>query len=171
MPKMQMCSLKKCHFAMRVFDEMWLCTMKDHMKCGFLQEKSTNLAFPCESYGTLNLGIFWKWLDHILPTTHGNFKFLDFLEWWDQDLQLSCWTKFHLKLVWWSNFEEKNFPFWAAEITGHLLFLETSDLTSNSSTLVFGMSNETCMDMNEAFQTISHLQIHKIRHSWPQLTF
>jgi hypothetical protein len=48
--------------------------------------------------------------------------------------------------------------------------LETFCLTSNSSTLVFGMSNETYMDMNEAFQTISHLPIHKIRHSWPQLT-
>jgi hypothetical protein len=27
-----------------------------------------------------------------------------------------------LKLVWWSNFGEKNFPFWAVEITGHLPF-------------------------------------------------
>jgi hypothetical protein len=122
MPKMQMCSLKKWHFAMRVFDEIWLCTMKDHMKCGLLKEKSPKLAIPCESYGTLNLGIFWKWMDHILLTTHGNLKFLDFLEWWDQDLQLSCWTKIHLNLVWWSYFEEKKFPFWAAEITGHLPF-------------------------------------------------
>jgi hypothetical protein len=27
-----------------------------------------------------------------------------------------------LKLLWWSNFGEKNFPFWAAEITGRLPF-------------------------------------------------
>jgi hypothetical protein len=34
--------------------------MKDHMKCGLLKEKSINLAIPCESYATLNLGIFGK---------------------------------------------------------------------------------------------------------------
>ena len=96
-----------------IFDEMQWCTMKVHVKYGLLKEKSTKLAFPCESYDTLNLGIFWKWLDHILPTTHGNFMFLDFLEMGEQDLQLSCWTNFHLKLAWWGKLEEKTFPFLA----------------------------------------------------------
>jgi lauroyl/myristoyl acyltransferase len=37
--------------------------------------------------------------------------------------------------------------------------------------LSFDMSNETCFNMNEVYPTLSHLQIHKIKHSWPQLTF
>ena len=115
-------ALEKWPFCVNAFGKMWWWIMKVHIKCGLLKEKPSNLATPCESYGTLNSGIFWNWSDHILLTTHENFKFLDFLEWWDQDLQLSCWTKFHLKLVWWSNFEEKKFPFWAAEITSHLPF-------------------------------------------------
>ena len=39
--------------------------------------------------------------------------FLDFLKRWEQDLQLSCWTKFDLKLAWWCKIEEKTFPFLA----------------------------------------------------------
>ena len=65
----------------------------------------------------------------------------------------------------------KPFHFWQFQITGHLLFLETFHLTSNSSMLMFEMSNETCMDMNEASLTISHLQIHDWMHSWLVLTF
>ena len=64
------------------------------------------------------------------------------------------------------NLRRRTFHFWQFEITGHLLFLETFHLTSNSSILIFEMSNETCVDMNEAFQTISHIQIHDFRHSW-----
>ena len=75
----------------------------------------------------------------------------------------------------WSLYDEvklrrKTFYFWQFPITSHLLFWETFDLTLFSPILIFEMSNETCMDMNEPFQTISHLEIHKIRHSWPQLT-
>ena len=113
MPKMQINPLEKWTFYVMNFDEMWWCIMKVHVKCGLLKERSLNLAIPCESYATLNLGIFWKWLDHNLPTTHEKWVFLDFLEMGEQYLQLSCWTKIHLKLVWWSNFEEKNFPFLA----------------------------------------------------------
>jgi len=112
-PKIQKESLEKWLFAMMVFDEIWWCIMKVHVKCGLLKERSPNLAIPCESYATLNLGIFGKWFDHNLPTTHEKFMFLDFLERWEQDLQLSCWTKFHLKHFWTRNFEEKNFPFLA----------------------------------------------------------
>ena len=56
---------------------------------------------------------FWEWFDHNLPTTHEKWVFLDFLEMGEQDIQLSCWAKFHLKLVWWSNFEDQDFPFLA----------------------------------------------------------
>ena len=38
---------------------------------------------------------------------------LDFLEMGEKYLQLSCWTKFHLKLSWWCKLEEKTFPFLA----------------------------------------------------------
>ena len=57
------------------------------------------------------------------------------------------------------NLRRRPFHFWQFEITGHLLFLETFLLTLNSSMLIFEMSNETCMDMNETFPTISHLPI------------
>ena len=93
------------------------------------------------------------------------------LERWDQDLQLSCWTNFHLKLPWTCNFEVKNFPFLETSITSHFLFLAIFVLTLFSSFLSFDMSNETCFNMNEVYPTLSHLQIHKIKHSWPQLTF
>ena len=54
---------------------------------------------------------FWEWFDHNLPTIHGNWVFLDFLEMGEQDLQLSCWAKIHLKLVSWCKFEDQDFPF------------------------------------------------------------
>ena len=63
---------------------------------------------------------FWKRFDHNLPTIHGNWEFLDFLEMGEQDLQLSCWAKIHLKLVSWCKFKIKKFPFLAVEITGPL---------------------------------------------------
>ena len=161
----------KCQSFVMRFYEMWCMIMIEHIKSEMLQKEPFQLALWFKSYAFLKFKISWPWFDHILPTIHEKFMFLDFLETWEQDIQLSCWTKFHLKLVWWSNFEEQNFPFWAVEITGHLPFLETFDLTSKSSTLVFDMSNETCMDMNEASLTISHLQIHDWMHSWLWLTF
>ena len=42
----------------------------------------------------------WQWFDHISSTTHHKFMILDFLEMGEKDLQLSCWTKFHLKPLW-----------------------------------------------------------------------
>jgi hypothetical protein len=65
----------------------------------------------------------------------------------------------------------KPFHFWQFWITSHFLFLESFHLTLFSSFLMFEMSNETCLDMNEVSLTLSHLQIHHFRHSWPQLTF
>ena len=65
----------------------------------------------------------------------------------------------------------KTFHFWQFSITSHFLFLESFHLTLFSSFLMFEMSNETCLDMNEVSLTLSHLQIHHFRHSWPQLTF
>ena len=65
----------------------------------------------------------------------------------------------------------KTFHFWQFSITSHFLFLESFLLTLFPSFLMFGMSNETCLNMNEVFLTTSHLQIHQIKHSWPQLTF
>ena len=56
----------------------------------------------------------------------------------------------------------KTCHFWKLEITGHFLFLESFVLTLNSSKLMFEMSNETCMDMNEVFLTLSHLQIQQL---------
>jgi hypothetical protein len=87
--------------------------MKVHVKCDLLKKESPNLAKWFKSYGTLKFNFFWKWFDHNLPTTHEKFMFLDFLERWEQYLQLSCWTKFHLKHFWTRNFEVKNFPFLA----------------------------------------------------------
>ena len=55
----------------------------------------------------------WPRLIHISSTTHEKFMTLDFLEMGEQDLQLSCWTKFHLNHFWWCNLEEKTFPFLA----------------------------------------------------------
>ena len=62
----------------------------------------------------------WKWNDHILQTIHGIWEFLDFLKMGDQDIQLSCWEKIHLKLVSWCKFRIKKYPFLAVEITGPL---------------------------------------------------
>jgi hypothetical protein len=154
-----------------IFDEFQLCTMKVHVKWSLHIKRSLNLDTPCGSYAPLIMGHFWNWMDHNLPTIHGNFKFLDFLERWDQDLQLSCWTNFHLKLPWTCNFVVKNFPFLETSITSHFLFLAISCLTWFSPFLSFEMSNNTCSNMNEVYPTLSHLQIHKIKHSWPQLTF
>ena len=42
----------------------------------------------------------WQWLDHISSTIHQMLMILDFLEMGERDLKLSCWTKFHLKLIW-----------------------------------------------------------------------
>ena len=51
--------------------------------------------------------------DHISLTTHEKLMILDFLEMGEKDLQLSCSTKFNLKLSWWCNLELKTFPFLA----------------------------------------------------------
>ena len=170
-PKIHLNPLEIWLFALTIFDEFWLCTMKVHVKWSLLIKRSTILDIPCESYATLIIGIFGKWMDHNLPTIHGNFKFLDFLERWDQDLQLSCWTNFHLKLPWTCNFVVKNFPFLETSITSQLLFLAVFVLTWFSSFLSFEMSNITCSNMNEVYPTHFHLHIHQIKHSWPQLTF
>ena len=42
----------------------------------------------------------WWSFDHNFPTIHQMLMILDFLEMGEKDLQLSCWTKFHLKLLW-----------------------------------------------------------------------
>ena len=104
--------------------------------------------------------------EHIFSTIHHKFMILDFLEMGEKDIQLSCWTNFHLKLLWCWKVElkwvQKLVIFGNFQITGHFPFLETFDLASNSSMWVFEMSNETCLNMNEVFLITSHLQI----HSW-----
>ena len=55
----------------------------------------------------------WPCFDHISSTTNEKWMILDFLERGEKDLQLSCWTKFHLELAWWCKLEEKTFPFLA----------------------------------------------------------
>ena len=42
----------------------------------------------------------WQWFDHISSTIHQMLIILDFLEMGERDIQLSCWTKIHLKLLW-----------------------------------------------------------------------
>ena len=116
------------------------------------------------------MGHFWISPSHNFLTIHGNFKFLDFLERWEQDLQLSCWTNLHLKLPWTRGLEVQNFPFLETSITSHFLFLAVFVLTWFSSFLSFEMSYNTCSNMNEVYPTHFHLQIHQIMHSWPQLT-
>ena len=66
-----------------------------------------------ESCACLKFKFTWPWLIHIFSTIHEKFMILDFLEMGEQDLQISCWKKFHLKLSWWCNLEEKTFPFLA----------------------------------------------------------
>ena len=60
----------------------------------------------------------------------------------------------------------KPFHFWQFWITSHFLFLESFVLTLFSSMLMFEMSNETCLNMNEVFLITSHLQIHSWLCSW-----
>ena len=129
------------------------------------------LALWIKSYATLKFNFFVLRSIHNLPTTNEKFMFLDFLERWEQDLQLSCWTNFHLKLPWTRGFEVQNFPFLETSITSHLLFLAVFVLTWFSSFLSFEMSCNTCSNMNEVYPTHFHLQIHQIMYSWPQLTF
>ena len=145
--------------------------MKVHVKWSLHIKRSLNLDTPCGSYAPLIMGHFWNWMDHNLPTIHGIFKFLDFLERWEQDLQLSCWTNFHLKLPWTRGFEVQNFPFLETSVTSHFLSLAVFVLTWFSSFLSFAMSFNTYSNMNEVYPTHFHLQIHQIMYSWPQLTF
>ena len=112
----------------------------------------------------------WQSFDHISSTIHQMLMILDFLEMGERDIQLSCWTKFHLKLFWTCNFVVKNFPFLETSLTSHFLFLATFLLTLFSSFLMFEMSNETCLDMNEVSLTLSHLQIHQLTCGWLLLT-
>ena len=96
-------------------------------------------------------GLYWKWENKIYNFHVG---------------QNFIWSMLGHVIL-----RRKPFHFWQFQITGHLLFLETFHLTSNSSLLMFDMSNETCMDMNEVSLTISHLQNHDWMHSWLVLTF
>ena len=64
----------------------------------------------------------------------------------------------------------KPFHFWQFWITSHFLFLESFHLTLFLSFLMFEMSNETCLDMNEVSLTLSHLQIHQLTFGWLLLT-
>jgi len=84
-----------------------------HVKWDLLKKESPKLAKWFESYASLKFQNSWKWFDHNLPTINEKWVFFDFLERQEQDLQLSCWTKFDLKLAWWCKFEEKTFPFLA----------------------------------------------------------
>ena len=61
-------------------------------------------------------------------------------------------------------FERKTFHFWKLSIIGHFPFLETFDLTSNSSRYAFDMMNKPLLDMNEVLKLISPPPS-------PQLTF
>ena len=77
------------------------------------------------------------WFDHNSLTIHHEFMILDFLEMGEKDLQLLCWTKFHLKPPWCWKVElklvQKLAIFGNLKITGHFPFLETFDLDSNPS--------------------------------------
>ena len=99
--------------------------MIEHVKWRLLQKESHELAFWFKSYASLKFKNAWQWFDHNLPTINEKWVFLDFLERQEQDLQLSCWTNFDLKLSWTCNFEENDFPFWAGENYRSLPFWET----------------------------------------------
>ena len=85
---------------------------------------------------------FWKWEREIY-----NFHVQQNFIWSFIEDAILSWKPFH---------------FWQIQITGHFLFLESFDLTLNSSKLMFEMSNETCLNMNEVFLTTSHLQIQQL---------
>mgnify|MGYP007072724789 CR=1 FL=1 len=69
-----------------------------------------------------------------------------------------------LMLESWVEVGSKTCHFWKVEIIGHFPFLETFDLTSNSSTLIFGMMNKHDLDMNGMKKLNFSIQN-------PQLTF
>ena len=72
----------------------------------------------------------WQWLDHISLTIHQMLMILDFLEMGERDIQLSCWTKIHLKLLWWCKIKlnlnqnlsisdhQNGLPFWLQILLG-----------------------------------------------------
>ena len=117
----------------------------------------------------------WPFGSRVMPLWSSTFLENDLIITCQPHMRNGCsWTfwkgkskifNFHVgQILIWSFLDDvklrrRPFHFWQFEITGHLLFLETSCLTSNSSMLMFDMLYEACMDMNETFPTISHLQI------------
>jgi len=79
---------------------------------------------------------FWKWEREIFNFHVG---------------QNFIWSFFDVGS--WVEVGSKTCHFWKVEIIGHFPFLETFDLTSNSSTLIFGMMNKHDLDMNEMKKT------------------
>jgi hypothetical protein len=77
---------------------LWCMNWIVHIKREMLQKEPSHLALWFESYAFLKFKFTWQRLIHISSTIHEKFMFLDFLEMGEQDLQLSCWTIFHLKL-------------------------------------------------------------------------
>ena len=99
--------VQKGHFDWWSFGAWWWHFWKEGIKYDLLEKTPPKLAKRFERYGLLKFKNSWDWIDHIFSTIHEKFMILDFLEMEEQDLQLSCWTKFHLKLSWWCNLELK----------------------------------------------------------------
>ena len=72
----------------------------------------------------------------------------------------------YLMLESWVEVEPKTFHFWKLEIIGHFPFLETFDLTSNSSMLIFEMINKHDLDMNGMKKLNSQFKTHSWLFSW-----
>jgi hypothetical protein len=111
-----------------------------------------DLIITCQPYMGIECSwTFWKWENKIF-NFHVGKKFI--------------WSLYHdvsLRI--------KTFHFWQIPIQVNFLFLEISCLASNSSLMVFDMLYEAYMDMNEPSQTKFLLKIHKLKPSWPRLTF
>ena len=84
---------------------------------------------------------------------------------------------FHVEQIFiWSFFghvilRSKTFHFWKLPLQVTFYFWKFLSWLYFLHSWAFDMSNDTCFNMSEVYPTLSHLQIHKIKHSWPQLTF
>ena len=111
-----------------------------------------DLIITCQPYMGIECSwTFWKWENKIF-NFHVGQKFI--------------WSLYHDVSL-----GSRSFHFWQLKLQVQFLFLEIFWLASNSSMMLFAMIYEAYWDMNKLSQTKSIHQNHKIKPSWPSLTF
>ena len=104
LPKIFMNEPMPCKWDFMPYDSM----LGKYMLQGSMCKKNhSNWPFGLKVMLIWSLNHTLPWLNHISSTTHEKSMILDVLEMGEKDLQLSCWTKFHLKISWWCNLELK----------------------------------------------------------------